>query len=163
MTSVGCKTKPTDGNPSPKVAASSTPSAIPRDALPPSGELRDGKERAYALVLPTEFIVRSSYNKHVLAAGPASVPKLAAYIAKQVGQVPPDSKSRVVLNHVVHPAEPKRPMDITIQQDSRTSGWVTIDVDDLTPPPEPPPDKRDAKSRMEAIGMTPDGRPLHPE
>lgn len=161
---LGCKKKPTD-TPSVPSDEPSTTATVARDTLPPKSELRPGKTPAYGFILPVDFQIRSTYDKHIVAAGPAKPEQLAAYISKSLHVTPPEptgTPPSYWFRLAVHPGEPKRPLEITIRQDTVISGWSKIEIEDHTPPPEPPPDKRDPKSRMESIGMSPDGKMLSP-
>lgn len=135
------------------------PALKPVDRLAPN-ELSEGKEKAFALVLPKQVKISSAFNDIVVVQGEVPAEALANYVRGRVK----DGKSVVGVSQTlfegVHvPAEPNRPLDIRIE---RLGGghYTRMIVRDVTPAP---PLTGDPASRMKAVGLTPDGKLADPK
>lgn len=157
---VGCGNKKNDEGQTQIPAPSST---LPADSAQ-KGQLLEGKEELFGVRLPYEWTIVSRSSKSGVAMGPGKPEDVANYLRARVknGSVNVGASStRFVKVNV--PAEPKRELSIGVEQDQRGGARSRLTVEDTTPAPEPPPDKRDPASRMESVGLSPNGKILHPE
>ncbi len=130
----------------------------PLDHLAP-GELPEGKERAFALMLPLGMTVERRLFDLVLARGQLPYPTVVDYVVKRAqGGALRKEENRVFLRGVRLAGEPDRALDIIVE---RKVDHVRIEVHDVTPGPPPPPLPND-EARWKAAGLKPNGEPLDP-
>lgn len=150
----------TDTNEAPSAPAPVT--TLPQDAVG-KGQLIEGKEEAYGVRLPYEWSISAKMQNGVVAAGPGKPEDVANYLRARVQAKTVNvgaSSTRFV--KVTVRSLPNRELAIGVEPDPRGGARSRIVIEDVTPPPEPPPEKRDPASRMESVGLTPNGRVLHP-
>jgi hypothetical protein len=139
-------------------AASATPPP-PVDRLAP-GELVEGTESAYGLVLPRGMKVLSRFEDAVHAKGKMRPEHVANYVRKRVdvARVELGAARTIFPNVRIKDGNRARRYRIEVV---RTSAVETkLELYDVTPPP-----KVEAKSQAERLrraGFNPDGTPLNP-
>ncbi len=124
------------------------------------GELPEGTERAFGIVLPVGMVIDRRLFDLVLAEGAVNFTSVEEYVKKRVGggTVRKESNSRLILRNVRTPSEPNRPLEVVIEQ---KVDRVRLEVRDITPPP-PPPEQPTEELRWKAAGLKPNGEPLDP-
>ncbi len=157
---VGCGNKKTDEGQTPTPAPSST---LPADSAQ-KGQLLEGKEEIFGVRLPYEWTVVSRSSRSGVAMGPGKPEDVANYVRARVknGSINVGASSTRFVKVTVA-TEPKRELSIGVEPDARGGARSRLTFEDTTPAPEPPPDKRDPASRMESVGLSPNGKVLHPE
>ena len=153
---LGCKDPPPDDHQ--PIARPAPKAALPADHVD-KDTLVPGTEKAYAVVLPLGFAVRSSVQLTRVAMGTATAKQVVTYLKAQVrdGKVL-EGPERTVFNGVRIPAEPDRYLDIVVTE--QRADFVLISVTDVTPPPPLPPASQD--ERFKQVGLDPRGHLLHP-
>lgn len=131
--------------------------AKPVDHLAP-GELVEGSEKAFGLVLPKVMKVERSFDDVVFAIGLAPVEALSKYVEAHVrdGTVKDTADGRV-FDKVKVPGETKL-LKIVISPPP-LGGGTRLQVRDVTPPP-PNDNLPDEEARWRAVGLKPNGEPL---
>jgi hypothetical protein len=129
------------------------------DYLAP-GELVEGKEKAFALILPRDLGIDHAFANEVLAHSDATPEALANYIRAHVrdGTVTVGAMG-TTFERVKVPAEPTRELRIRVRtgQGYRSA----LEVRDTTPPViEDPGNERD---RWKQAGLLPNGQPVDPK
>jgi hypothetical protein len=132
---------------------------VPRDHLAPD-ELVEGTDKAFALPLPRGLTVFLRVEKTVDARGVAQQPAVTSFIQARVtggkllrGAHASDFKGVTVA------AEPKRLLDIHVEQDVSQT-YTKVEVVDATPVP---PVIIPAAEAYKVNGMTPDGKLADPQ
>jgi hypothetical protein len=143
----------------PPPAASAAPSA-PVDHLA-SGELVEGKEKAFGLALPRDLAVKKRYSDLVYTAGPMGQGPLTKYFQARVREgTVHTTLTETTFDNVRVPGEPKSSLRIRIDADPAGAGSL-VEIRDTTPPPlENLPDEA---ARWKAVGMTPNGQLVDPK
>jgi len=136
--------------------------AAPVDHLAP-GELVEGKQKAFALVLPRELEIKREFPGTVHATSRTAKPEqVANYIRARVqdGIVAAGAAGTKFLG--VH-AKGELTRDLSIEVNAGTPGVATCDVlvEDVTRPPVVPGLSDDERRRQ--VGLTPDGKLLDPK
>lgn len=155
----GCH-KPEDSTPAPlaPVAAEAGP---PIDHLAP-GELLEGTEKAFALILPRGLHIQSAFMKSVYAVGSPNMDDVANYIRARVrGGTVTRGATGTVFDDVTVPAEPKRILHILVSRLPAVDA-CRIEVRDITPAPPLPIPSTEAE-RFRAAGLTPSGKFIDPQ
>ena len=160
MLAVGCKRDlPVDGS-SGGERARDAAAAAPAEHLAP-GELVEGKEKAFGLVLPRDVIVEKRYDDVVWARSDVQPLPIADFFKKRVtvGKVS-TSLEEATLDQVDVPGMPGQKLYIHITY-SQAHVQSRIEIRNVTPPSlDGLPDEA---ARWRAAGMTPDGKPLDPK
>lgn len=149
--SAGCK-KPAP--PPPVVDA-----GPPRDHLAP-GEVPEGREKAFALVLPYRSNIQFKTADAIVIESPLRPEELSNFVRARVqtNEITAGA-GQTTFGHAVVPAEPKRILQIEIRpaqpsHDMRSA----MTVRDVTPPSSPAPATEEEAWRK--AGRGPDGKPL---
>ena len=128
---------------------------VPVDHLLP-GELAEGSENAYGLVLPRGFVVDQRFEDAIHASGHGSPEHVSAFVRRRL----------VVSTVEVGPARTifasarsKTGVAITVEITDRDNR-VELVVRDLTPPPVVP--GLSEEERWRRTGLRPNGQPLDP-
>jgi hypothetical protein len=134
------------------------PSA-PADHLA-KGELVEGKEKMFGLVLPTDLKPLWLFATDGLAQGDVEPELVANYVRAHVSGGKISIGASQTLFEDVHVAsEPTRPLRIKIE---RVRGRCQLEVRDATPPPPGSTDGTEA-DRWRKAGYAPNGAPLDPQ
>jgi hypothetical protein len=128
----------TEPPPAPQAQPSAEPAPESSAPLPPDhllwGELPEGSEKAFGLLLPRTFQVTRRFEREVAAEGAAPPELLANYIRRHIE----NSSVEVGPTHTIfrnaHPKGGGPPLRIDV---TLVSGGSQILVIDLTPPPVP--------------------------
>lgn len=128
--STACKKEET---PEVEVVAERDAAPPPRDHLA-TGELLEGTERAFGLLLPRGTRIDSSFPQQILASNEAKATDVANYIRSRVsmGTVTVGAAS-TMFNRVQVPARPGRELVIRVEQGMGGSG-SKMTFRDVTPP-----------------------------
>jgi hypothetical protein len=134
--------------------------AAPVDHLAP-GELPEGSEKAFALVLPRDTRVESRFQNEVIAWTPAKSDTVANFIRGRVrdGTATPGAGG-TVFDNVHVPAEPQRILHVRVERGPVGTG-CRVYVRDISPTPEQKFPSEAA--RWKAVGLSPDGKLLDPK
>lgn len=143
--------------------AKAAPSAKPRtsvDRLAP-GELPPGEQALFGLVIPKGMKVQGQFTETGLAWGQVPAEDVANYVRNRVEV----ERVEVGAARTIFPAVRIKdgPNDHTFRIEVvRESVGTRLIVQDLTPPPAPPPEPglTDAE-RWRRAGFTPDGKPIN--
>jgi hypothetical protein len=155
---VGCRDAPTAStNAGAAVSATASASAAP---LPPDhllpGELAEGKETAFGVVLPRGFTVERRFEDAIHFTGQASAEHVSAYLRRRITvstvEVGP---SRTIFAS----ARSRTGLPVTVEITDR-GGYVDLVVRNLTPPPVPA--GLSEAERWQRTGLKPNGEPLDP-
>ena len=146
--------QPVDASP----AASAAPSSTPVDHLAP-GELVEGAQHAFGLVLPRDVPIEREQPGSVRAIGPASVHSLVKYFRPRLveSQVT-EGDAFALFEQVKLSGKPGAVFRIRIT--ALPPRGTLVEVDDVTPPPVP--DLPDEAARWRQVGLTPQGKVLDP-
>ncbi|MBL8611515.1 MAG: hypothetical protein JNL38_29490 [Myxococcales bacterium] len=159
----GCRGKVDDRSETSEAPSAPSPvTTLPQDAVG-KGQLIEGKEEAYGVRLPYEWSISSKMQNGVVAVGPGKPEDVANYVRARVQAKTVNvgaSSTRFV--KVTVRSLPNRELAIGVEPDPRGGARSRIVIEDVTPPPDPPPEKRDPAARMESVGLTPNGRVLNP-
>lgn len=129
----------------------------PVDHLAP-GELVEGTDKAFGLVLPKVMKVERSFDDVVFAIGLAPVDSLSKYVESHVREgTIKDTPDGRVFDKVKVPGETKL-LRVVISPPP-LGGGTRLQVRDVTPPP-PNDTLPDEEARWRAVGMKPNGEPL---
>jgi hypothetical protein len=122
------------------------------------GELLEGKEKAFALLLPRGAKVTYRFASAIHVEAAIALEPLANYIRSRVrdGNIQVGA-SETRFERVRVPEEPGRPLRIRI---ATQNGYSRIVIEDVTPPPDP---TGSPAERMQQVGLTPDGKLLDPK
>jgi hypothetical protein len=132
-------------------------SALPVDHLGP-GELIEGTERAFGVVLPRDVRIEESFVDVVVARGPVSVHALAGYLRARLQEGGlREGSSSATFEHVKVPGKPGLELSMRIVS---WEGGARLEVRDTTP--QPAADLPDEAARWRQAGLTPEGRVLDP-
>jgi hypothetical protein len=135
--------------------------AVPVDHLAP-GELLEGTEKAYGLVLPRGVHVQSAFMNSVYAVGTPKMDDVANYVRARVrGGTGTRGAVGTVFDDVTTPAEPARVLHIMVSRAPASEG-CRIEVRDITPAPPVPIPTTDVE-RFRAAGLTPNGKFIDPQ
>jgi hypothetical protein len=141
--------------PAPAIEAGVTPS----DHLA-EGELLEGTDKAFGLVLPKRVKVDHAFVDLVFASGDARPDAVANYIRARVrsGTVRIGA-ANTLFEKVQIPANPGREYSIRVATGEMGRGCV-IELRDVTPPK---PLQGSEEDKWRAVGMSPDGKLLDPQ
>jgi hypothetical protein len=122
-------------------------------------ELLEGTDTVYALRLPRGVKTRFWFGNTAWAEGPVPLDKATAYVRARVrdGRVLV-ANDAATFEEVRVPTEPTRYLRIRL---TRNEAGTRFELHDATVPPAP--DLPDEAARWRAMGLSPEGRPLHPE
>jgi hypothetical protein len=149
--------EPQEGSP---LAVSVRDAGTPVDRLAP-GELVEGTEKAFALVLPRGMRVDSSFMSAVYASGGLKADDVANYVRARVqGGTGTRGVVGTVFDNVTVPSEPSRFLHILVAHAPAGEG-CRLEVRDITPAP-PLPMPTTTTERYRAAGLTPDGKFIDP-
>lgn len=144
--------------PSPVVPGASASSAVVAVDQVLDGELAEGKEKAFGLVLPRGMKVTARLDKDVLASGDVAINRLVEYLQARVSAKRIETTVReVTLDQVTVHGEPERLLHIEILP---KSGLTQLALRDVTPPKVR--EGLTDEQRWRAVGMYPDGRLIDP-
>ena len=140
---------------------SSGPSSAPAGDLAPAdhlapGELLEGADNAFGLILPRRLRVEGAFAQVVYASGPLAVQPLVRYFRARLqdGSLR-EGETAASFEHVHVPGKPERELAIRIAATAQTA---RVEIRDATPPEAPAlPDDR---ARWKRVGLTPEGRLL---
>jgi hypothetical protein len=132
--------------------------AKPVDHLAP-GELLEGQEKSFGIVLPREARVDHAFKDTAYVTVDAPVKSVVGYVRTHVRDGTfTTSAMRSTFEHVHAPGQPGREMRVEIAFASPSSS--TMVIRDTTPPiVQPYPDE---ESRFKAAGMQKNGKPADP-
>jgi hypothetical protein len=137
------------------------PPPTPVDQLAP-GELLEGTEKAFALVLPRGVHVQRAFMDLVYASGEPRADDVANYIRARVREgTVTRGATGTVFDSVKVPAEPTRVLHILVGH-LPASDACNLVIRDMTPPPPQPVPTSEAE-RFRAAGLTPSGQFLDPK
>jgi hypothetical protein len=155
-TLLGCRKQEDPGAPRPLASATTSAAPpVPPDHLLP-GELGEGKEIAFGLVLPRGFTVERRFADAIHASGSSTVEHVAAYVRRRVvASTVEVGPARTIFAS----AQTATHVPVTIEITDR-SGQVELVVRDLTPPPIP--QGLSDEERWKRAGLRPDGTPIDP-
>jgi hypothetical protein len=143
------------------VAVATVDAATPVDHLAP-GELLEGTEKAFGLVLPRGMHVQNALMSSVWAVGTVKMDDMANYVRVRVrGGTGTRGVVGTVFDNVTAPAEPNRILHIMVSRLPASDG-CRIEVRDITPAP-PLPIPTTEVERFRAAGLTPDGKFIDPQ
>lgn len=152
----GCHRSPEGG--APERAAAPAPSASAAvDHLAP-GELLEGSEEAFDLLLPRDFHVEGRFVDVVYAEGHAALHPTVAYLrARLTDGALREGDSAATFEHVrvLRKLGPDLRVSLTTVSDG-----VRVEVRDQTPPRLAP--KADEAARWKSVGLTPNGHLTDP-
>jgi hypothetical protein len=137
-------------------AVRETPS-VPADHLAP-GELLEGKDKAFDVILPRGLQVDGRFADEVMASGPVALHPLVAYFQAHVqsGGLSEGATS-ATFDRVMAPDKPERLLSVHMV---KVGDGVHVDIRDVTPLKVPP--LPDEPARWKQVGLTPNGRLLDP-
>lgn len=135
----------------------------PADHLAP-GEIPEGTDRAFSLVLPRASHVFMRFPEAVHVRSPLSTEQLSHFVRARVRSGRALVGATVTtFEDVVVPTEPTRHLTVEIRPGSaHGDARSEMVVKDVTPPPAPAPNESEAELRRKA-GLTPDGKLLDPK
>jgi len=140
-------------------AAAAPPAPKPADHLE-DGELVQGDDRAFSLVLPSKARVAGRFVDVVYADVDGSAESLAKYVAARVREgTERGGIEGTTFRDVRIPGDPGKVFTIAIAP--RGASRSRLEVRDATPPPAP--DLPDEEARWRAVGMKPNGELLDPK
>lgn len=153
----GCRGAPPadDGAKSNGPSSAPAPGLAPADHLAP-GELLEGADDAFGLILPRRLRVEGAFAHVVYASGPLAVQPLVRYFRTRLqdGDLR-EGETAASFEHVHVPGKPERELAIRI---TATPQAARVEIRDATPPEAPAlPDDR---ARWKRVGLTPEGRLL---
>lgn len=129
----------------------------PLDRLLP-GELAEGKEQAFGLLLPREMRLERVFDDSAIARGKVGPEALAEYVKKRVETTTVEfGQGRIVFAHT-HPAAAKPGKLVRIEIAKELDATVLL-VSDVTPPPVPA--GLSDEERWRKAGVQP-GKPFNP-
>jgi hypothetical protein len=165
---------PSEGTAARPAAPLLAPSAPPADHLAP-GELIEGTQRAFGVLLPQVVRVRESFVDAVYASGPTTVAALVPYFRAHlrggdlhVGELlatfdhvhaPPSSEAPSGADHGGRPAQDPGSRELRVRIATSPDG-ARVDIRDTTPPVIPA--MPDDSARWKAAGLTPHGKVVDP-
>jgi hypothetical protein len=142
-------------------ATATAPSARPVDHLAP-GELQEGTEKAFSLVLPSGVHVQRAFMYSVFASGTPRADDVANYVRARVrGGTVTRGVTGTIFDEVKVPAEPNRLLHIRVGRPPASEG-CQLEVRDVTPAP-PLPAPTTETERFRQAGLTPDGKFIDPQ
>ena len=157
VAALGCG-KRREPAPRPGPSAAASPSApLPADhALP--GELAEGTEAAFGLLLPRRMSVTARFRDAVVARGDLTPEIVTSYVKQRVQAARIETgPARTVFLKATARADPGRVMRIDVVT---RSGATELFIRDETV--EPPKDGLTPEQRWQKLGLSPDGKPLDP-
>ena len=154
----GCRRGPSkEGAPAPPPATTSLP-APPRVDEAAPGELAEGTEQAFGLVLPRRMEVGPRYEDAVFARGRLLPEDVLIYVKQRVtGGAIEVGPQRSVLRDTVPRGSPAQRVQVEVLYDGLETRLV---VRDRRRPPAAP--ALSEEERWKAAGLRPDGKPLDP-
>lgn len=157
LVALGCHEQDAGTVGAPSASAATT---APIDHLTP-GELLEGTDKAFGMVLPREMRVVHGFDDLVIASGSPPADKVTNYVRARVrdGKITVGARA-TVFERVRTPAAPDLELSIRVEPAEGLDG-TRIEVRRLTQPKAPalPNDEE----RWRAAGLRPDGRPLDPK
>jgi hypothetical protein len=154
-TLLGCQKRQDPGASTLAAPAVSSVAQIPADHLLP-GELGEGKESAFGLVLPRGFVVERRFEDAIHAAGSSTVEHVAAYVRRRVVTSTVEvGPARTIFAS----AQTATKIPVTVEITER-DGRVELVVRNLTPPSIP--QGLSDEERWKRAGLRPDGSPIDP-
>jgi hypothetical protein len=140
-----------------ETATSVIESAAPLDHLAP-GELLEGAEHAFGVVLPRNVAIRGAFVDVVYASGSGSVEDVARYFrARLRGGSVREGPLASTFEHVTAPGRPEVDLQVRVMADR---GQTSVEIRDTTAAPVPV--LPDEASRWKQVGLTPSGRLADP-
>jgi hypothetical protein len=153
------RSSPADSGPAPAASAAAVRAApvVPADHLAP-GELLEGTDRAFDVLLPRGLRVDGAFSDEVLTSGALAVHPLVDYFRTHVqnGDLREGATS-ATFEHVTAPGKPERLLTVHIQ---KAGDGAHVEIRDTTPPKGPP--LPDENARWKQVGLTPSGRLVDP-
>ena len=149
---------PSGDAPAPTASAAAVAAAtVPADHLAP-GELLEGTDRAFDVLLPQGLHVDGTFVDVVMTSGPLTMHPLVEYFRAHVrnGDLREGAAS-ATFDHVTAPDKPDRPLAIHIL---KAGDGAHVEIRDVTPPKLQP--LLDEPARWKQVGLTPSGRILDP-
>lgn len=140
--------------------SASAVATAPIDHLAP-GELLEGTDKAFGMVLPREMRVVHGFDDLVIASGSPPADKVTNYVRARVrdGKITVGARA-TVFERVRTPAAPDLELSIRVEPAEGLDG-TRIEVRRLTQPKAPA--LQSDEERWRAAGLRPDGRPLDPK
>jgi len=147
--------------PQAELTAPAASTVAPVDHLAP-GELLEGTEKAFGLILPRGMHVQTAFMSSVYAVGDLALDDVANYVRSRVrGGTGTRGAVGTVFDDVNAPAEPNRILHILVSR-APGSDVCRVEVRDITPAP-PLPMPSTVTERYRAAGLTPDGKFIDPQ
>jgi hypothetical protein len=140
--------------------ATSSVASAPIDHLAP-GELLEGTDKAFGMILPRGVRVVHGFDDLVIASGSPPADKVTNYVRARVrdGKITVGARA-TVFDHVRTAAAPDLELSIRVEPADGMEG-TRIEVRKLTMPKAP--DLPNDEERWRAAGLRPDGRPIDPK
>ena len=140
-----------------------TPSVAPVDHLAP-GELLEGKESAFGVVLPREMSIARQFVDVAYAEGAPNEDAVSKYFSTRLqGGKVTTAEGTATFDGVHVASAPDVPLriDVAVANDGPLAGRGTkVTIRNLTAPKQP--DLPSEEDRWKAAGLTPDGKLLDP-
>ena len=146
------------GVPAAIAPAGEAPAALPIDHLAP-GELVEGTEEAFGLVLPREVRVERRQLGSVRAIGPVSVHSLVRYLRTRIAEGHREEGDAFASFEDVR-LRGKPGVVFRIRMTELPPRGTLLEIDDVTPPPIP--DLPNEAARWKQVGLTPSGKIADP-
>ncbi|MBI4704625.1 MAG: hypothetical protein HY744_26270 [Deltaproteobacteria bacterium] len=142
----------------PAGSASVAASARPAVDTTEEGELAEGTERAFGLVLPREMRVAARFPDEVFAGGEVRFEAASNFVRQRVAAEHVETGPVRTVFVRAHPkAEPKRELHVIV---TRKAGGVELVVRDQTP--RPAERGLTEEERWKQLGLTPHGEQIDP-
>lgn len=161
LAALGCRAKrgPDDEHalpPSPPAPAASILAPVDR-ALP--GELAEGTERAFGLLLPRVMKLQGGFDNVVFASGDVPADEVANYVRQRVTADKVETgAAKTLFSRASVKAQPGPLISIEVLSHG---GTTEMQVRNVTP--KPTKEGQDQEERWRELGFKPDGTPLDPE
>lgn len=154
-TAIGCR-REAEIETAPAAFPSVAPASTAADQLRP-GELAEGKERVYGLVLPRDFRVVRRFGDSTVARGAPPAEQVANYVRERIEAetVEIGPMRTVFVNARLNDEDPERLLRIEVAQQPSASEIV---VKDVTPVPIDP--ELTEEERWRKAGLSPSGKQL---
>jgi hypothetical protein len=148
---------PPDDVPRAAPSAAAEGSAAPADHLAP-GELLEGSQRAFGVVLPSALGVKASFVDVVYASGSVPVHALVQYFRGRLEEgTVREGPAAATFEHVKVRGRPG--LELLVRIATAPEG-ASVEIRDATPPRAP--SLPDETSRWRQVGLTPQGRLVDP-
>jgi hypothetical protein len=153
------RSSPADDGPPPTASAAAVRVApiVPADHLAP-GELLEGTDKAFDVILPRGLRVDGAFVDEVLTSGALAVHPLVEYFRTHVqnGDLR-EGATTATFDHVTAPGKPDRLLSVHI---GKAGDGAHVEIRDTTPPKGPL--LPDENARWKQVGLTPSGRLVDP-